>query len=54
MSEQALARAREAITRMDAMDPEAVEEMQDIIRSLSTEELKALRAELAARPRSES
>jgi hypothetical protein len=47
-------RAHEVIARMDAMDPAAVEEMQDLIRSLSTEDLKALRAELAGRVEGES
>ena len=32
------------------MNPAAAEEMQDLIRSLSTEELKALRTELAGAP----
>jgi hypothetical protein len=42
-------RAHEVIARMDAMNPVAVEEMQDFLQSLSTEDLKALRAELARR-----
>jgi hypothetical protein len=54
MSEDAMRRAREVNARIDAMNPAAAEEMRDLIRSLSTEELKALRTELAGRTGGES
>jgi hypothetical protein len=43
-----LRRAHELQDRLAAMDPAAVDEMQDMIRSLSTEDLAALRAALDA------
>lgn len=51
MSEDTARRARELVEQMDAMDPD---DIQVLIRSLSVEELRAVRAELAARTGGES